>query len=89
MEKYVEIVGVMGTGKSALAKLFNEKAGYHAISEREEDIKRLFFAEQYFLNPQCYGFEGVLNFTAFHLNRTLEALDKLHLWQSNPIIMVD
>lgn len=86
MQKYVEIVGVIGAGKSALAKLFNETANYQAIFEREEDRKRMFFAEQFLLNPQRYGFEGILNFLAFHLNRTLE---KLQGFQENSSVIND
>lgn len=86
MRKYIEIVGVMGTGKSALAKLFNKKAGYQVILEKEDDIGRLYFAEQYFLNPQRYGFEGILNFTAFHLNRTLQ---ELHEFPENYSVIND
>lgn len=74
---YIEITALMGTGKSSLAKVFNERAGYHALLEREADLDKLFFVEPYLSNPMKYGFEGNLNFLAFHLNRTQERLHAL------------
>ena len=74
---YIEIMGVMGAGKTSLLKVFNEHAQYTPIMETEEQLKRLFFVEPYLEDPQKYGFEGNVNFIAFQLNRTLEALHKL------------
>ncbi len=74
---YVEIIGVMGTGKTSLLKVFNECAKYTPITETEDQLKNLFFVEPYLEDPKKYGFEGGVNFTAFHLNRIQEALHKL------------
>ncbi len=74
---YVEIAAPMGTGKTSLAKLFNQRAGFHTILEQEEDLKRVFFLEPFLSNPTKYGFEGNLNFLAFHLNRIQERLHDL------------
>ena len=74
---YIEIMGVMGAGKTSLLKVFNERAQYTPVMETEEQLKRLFFVEPYLQNPEKYGFEGNLNFISFQLNRTQEALQKL------------
>jgi deoxyadenosine/deoxycytidine kinase len=65
--QYIEIVGVMGTGKSSLARLFNERAGCEAIFEKEE----------YLDNPTRYGFEGAMNFMGFHLNLIQHSLARM------------
>ncbi len=74
---YIEILGVMGTGKTSLSKVFNEKAGATVIIEKEEDLKRMFLLEPYIADPQKYGFEGAINFVAFNLNKIQEELVKL------------
>ncbi len=74
---YIEIVGVMGTGKTSLLKVFNECAQYAPVVETEEQLKNLFFVEPYLQDPKKYGFEGAVNFTAFHLNRIKESLHNL------------
>ena len=73
---FIEIIGIMGSGKTSLAKMFNEKAGFNALIEKEDDLKRLFFFREYIGDMHKHGFEGSLNMLAFHLNRTLEALSK-------------
>lgn len=73
MGRYIEIVGILGSGKSSLLKVFNEKAGYVPIVEKEDDLKRLFFLDGYLSDMVKYAFEGVVNFTAFHLNRIKQA----------------
>ena len=75
--KYIEVVGIMGTGKTSLARLFNEKAGFDIVIEREQDLDRLFFLKEYLSEPEKYAFEGTLNFLGFHVNRIRESLSKL------------
>jgi deoxyadenosine/deoxycytidine kinase len=75
--KYIEVVGIMGTGKTSLARLFNEKAGFDIVIEREQDLDRLFFLKEYLSEPEKYAFEGALNFLGFHVNRIRESLSKL------------
>jgi deoxyadenosine/deoxycytidine kinase len=84
--KYIEIVGIMGTGKTSLAKLFNEQAQCKQIIENEQDLARMFFVAEYLSNPDKYGFEGGLNFSAFHLNRIQEKITKL---PQDAIVIVD
>lgn len=74
---YIEVIGAMGTGKTSLTEVFNQKARITTIAEQEDDLKRLFFVEPYLSNPEKFGFEGILNFLAFHLNRIKDALHKL------------
>jgi deoxyadenosine/deoxycytidine kinase len=74
---YIEIVGVMGTGKSSLLNVLDKQAQYTPVSETQEQIDHLLFVEPYLKNPQKYGFEGCLNFIALHLNRMQDAIHKL------------
>jgi len=74
---YIEIVGVMGSGKTSLLKLFNERMDYVAISETPEQLENLLFLEPYLKDPKTYGFEGCVNFIALHLNRVQEAIYEL------------
>jgi deoxyguanosine kinase len=74
---YIEIVGVMGAGKTSLLKVFNECAQYTPILETEEQLNNLHFVEPYLREPEKYGFEGGVNFIAFHLNRIRESLHTL------------
>jgi deoxyguanosine kinase len=73
MKHYVEIAGIMGTGKTSLARIFNNVSGFQTIIENEADLKRLFFVEPYLNNLEKFAFEGNINFAAFHLNRIQEA----------------
>src|SRR4051812_8474448 len=74
---YIEILGVMGTGKTSLLKVFNEQAQYQPVAETEQQLENLHFVEPYLNDPDKYGFEGVVNFTAFLLNRIKETLHEL------------
>lgn len=74
---YIEIMGVMGTGKTSLLKVFNERAQYTPVVETEEQLKSLLFLDPYLKEPEKYGFEGGINFIAFSLNRIQEGFHKL------------
>ena len=73
--QFVEIAGVMGSGKTALTHAFND-LGFAPIVEKETDLQRMFFVEPYLTDPKRYGFEGAINFIAFHFNRIQEGLHK-------------
>jgi deoxyguanosine kinase len=74
---YIEIVGVMGAGKTSLMNILAEREGYIPVSETKEQIDNLPFVEPYLANPKKYGFEGCLNFIALHLNRMQDAIYRL------------
>lgn len=71
---YIEILGALGTGKTSLARVFQEKAGFSLAIESEEALARLPFVKPYLSNPTKYGLQGALNFFAFHFNNLSETI---------------